>query len=44
MDAEHEADKKRRILIDDLNRTFITPIERDDDTVNVVLDIIVKTT
>jgi uncharacterized protein len=30
VDAEHEADKKRRILIDDLNRTFITPIERED--------------
>lgn len=30
VDAEHEADKKRRVLIDDLNRTFITPIERED--------------
>lgn len=30
VDAEHEADKKRRILIDDLNHTFITPLERED--------------
>ena len=29
-DVEHEGDKARRILIDDLNRTFITPIERED--------------
>lgn len=29
-DIEHEGDKARRILIDDLNRTFITPIERED--------------
>lgn len=29
-DVEHEGDKARRILIDDLNRTFITPFERED--------------
>ncbi|MBU4429531.1 MAG: DUF47 family protein, partial [Verrucomicrobia bacterium] len=29
-DVEHEADKSRRLLIDDLNHTFITPIERED--------------
>lgn len=29
-DIEHEGDQARRILIDDLNRTFITPIERED--------------
>ena len=29
-DVEHEGDKARRLLIDDLNRTFITPIERED--------------
>lgn len=29
-DLEHEADEQRRILIDELNKTFITPIERED--------------
>ena len=28
--AEKDADEVRRILIDDLNRTFITPIDRED--------------
>lgn len=28
--AEKEADEIRRILIDDLNRTFVTPIDRED--------------
>ncbi|MBN1661825.1 MAG: DUF47 family protein [Anaerolineae bacterium] len=28
--AEHEADEVRRILIDDLNRTFVTPMDRED--------------
>jgi predicted phosphate transport protein (TIGR00153 family) len=28
--AEQEADEVRRILIDELNRTFVTPIERED--------------
>jgi uncharacterized protein len=28
--AEKEADEVRRILIDDLNRTFVTPIDRED--------------
>jgi predicted phosphate transport protein (TIGR00153 family) len=28
--AEREADEIRRILIDDLNRTFVTPIDRED--------------
>lgn len=28
--AEEEADELRRILIDELNRTFITPIDRED--------------
>ena len=28
--AEKEADEIRRILIDELNRTFITPIDRED--------------
>ena len=28
--AEREADELRRILIDELNRTFITPIDRED--------------
>ncbi len=27
---EHEADEVRRILIDELNRTFVTPIDRQD--------------
>ena len=27
---EEEADELRRILIDDLNRTFVTPIDRED--------------
>jgi len=41
--AEKEADELRRILIDDLNRTFITPIDREDlfalsRTVDDVLD------
>jgi len=30
VDAEHEGDSARRLLIDDLNKTFITPIERED--------------
>ncbi|MBC8448355.1 MAG: DUF47 family protein [Chloroflexi bacterium] len=29
-DAEKEADELRRILIDELNRTFVTPIDRED--------------
>lgn len=29
-DAEHEADEQRRILVDELNRTFVTPIDRED--------------
>jgi predicted phosphate transport protein (TIGR00153 family) len=28
--AEKEADEVRRILIDELNRTFVTPMDRDD--------------
>lgn len=28
--AEEEADEIRRVLIDELNRTFITPIDRED--------------
>jgi len=28
--AEKEADELRRILVDELNRTFITPIDRED--------------
>ncbi|MBN1661771.1 MAG: DUF47 family protein [Anaerolineae bacterium] len=28
--AEKEADETRRILIEDLNRTFVTPIDRED--------------
>jgi predicted phosphate transport protein (TIGR00153 family) len=28
--AEKDADEVRRILIDDLNRTFVTPIDRED--------------
>lgn len=28
--AEKDADEMRRILIDDLNRTFVTPIDRED--------------
>jgi uncharacterized protein len=40
---EKEADELRRVLIDDLNRTFITPIDREDlfalsRTVDDVLD------
>lgn len=27
---EHEADEVRRILVDELNRTFVTPIDRED--------------
>jgi len=30
MDLEKEADEVRRILIDELNRTFVTPIDRED--------------
>lgn len=29
-DIEKEADEVRRILIDELNRTFVTPIDRED--------------
>jgi len=29
-DMEKEADEVRRILIDELNRTFVTPIDRED--------------
>ena len=41
--AEKEADELRRVLIDELNRTFITPIDREDlfalsRTVDDVLD------
>ena len=28
--AEKDADEVRRILIDELNRTFVTPIDRED--------------
>jgi predicted phosphate transport protein (TIGR00153 family) len=28
--AEKDADEVRRIVIDDLNRTFVTPIDRED--------------
>ena len=40
---EHEADELRRILIDELNRSFVTPIDREDlfalsRTVDDVLD------
>ena len=28
--AEKDADERRRILIDDLHRTFVTPIDRED--------------
>jgi predicted phosphate transport protein (TIGR00153 family) len=27
---EHEADEVRRVLIDDLNHTFVTPLDRED--------------
>lgn len=30
MSVEKEADEVRRILIDELNRTFVTPIDRED--------------
>jgi predicted phosphate transport protein (TIGR00153 family) len=30
MQAEKEADELRRILVDELNRTFVTPIDRED--------------
>lgn len=30
MDIEKEADEVRRILIDELNQTFITPLDRED--------------
>ena len=30
MTTEKEADETRRILIDELNRTFVTPIDRED--------------
>ena len=41
--AEKEADEIRRILIDELNRTFVTPIDREDifalsRTIDDVLD------
>jgi len=29
-DVEKEADEVRRVLIDELNRTFVTPIDRED--------------
>jgi uncharacterized protein len=29
-DLEREADESRRILIDELNRTFVTPFDRED--------------
>ncbi len=29
-DIEKEADEVRRILIDELNRTFVTPFDRED--------------
>jgi predicted phosphate transport protein (TIGR00153 family) len=29
-DAEQEADEVRRILVDELNRTFVTPFDRED--------------
>jgi predicted phosphate transport protein (TIGR00153 family) len=43
VDVEHEGDSARRLLIDDLNKTFITPIEREDifslsRTVDDILD------
>ncbi len=42
-EAEEEADELRRILIDDLNKTFVTPIDREDifslsRTVDDILD------
>lgn len=42
-ETENEADEVRRILIDELNRTFITPIDREDifslsRTIDDVLD------
>jgi uncharacterized protein Yka (UPF0111/DUF47 family) len=42
-EAEEDADEERRILIDELNRTFITPIDREDifalsRTIDDVLD------
>ncbi len=30
MEVEKEADELRRILVDELNRTFVTPIDRED--------------
>jgi predicted phosphate transport protein (TIGR00153 family) len=30
IEAEKEADELRRILVDELNRTFVTPIDRED--------------
>jgi predicted phosphate transport protein (TIGR00153 family) len=30
MQAEKEADELRRILVDELNRTFVTPMDRED--------------
>ena len=43
VDVEHEGDNVRRLLIDDLNKTFITPIDREDifglsRTVDDILD------
>jgi hypothetical protein len=29
-DAEEQGDEERRLLIDELNRTFVTPIDRED--------------
>ena len=29
-EVEKEADEVRRILIDELNRTFVTPLDRED--------------
>jgi uncharacterized protein len=46
--TEKEADEVRRILIDELNRTFITPIDREDifslsRTIDDVLDYVYST-
>jgi uncharacterized protein len=46
--TEKEADEVRRILIDELNRTFVTPIDREDifslsRTIDDVLDYIYST-
>ncbi len=37
-ELEKEADEVRRILIDELNRTFVTPIDREDIHVSLARD------